>query len=90
MILQIIKSNFYSLSDRVIECIKNDLNWVLDPKYVANLNNEELIEKFQEQLNKGLIKSISSKGKDMTWKNELYKDLDIKAIIASLKNEFKN
>jgi hypothetical protein len=90
MILQIIKSYFPNLSNKVIGCIEKDLNWVLDPKYSANINNEKLIEKFQDQLNTGLTQPKSPKGKDMTWKNNLYKELDINAIIICLKKEFED
>lgn len=75
----------FKLKDNIVKTIKQDLDWVLKPKYNSNYNTSELIEKFRVQLNIGLTQQTSSKGADMVWKNKQYSTLDIKAIIDYLK-----
>lgn len=75
---------------RPIDQIKTDLNWILDPKYSVNLNCEQLIVNFRKRLIEGKTLSKGSKGGDMKWKNELYRDLDIDAIIKCLQEHLDN
>lgn len=87
-----LKNNFSVLNDneKLVECFKKDLEWVLDPKYSINLNVTILIDKFKEQLLNGLYMKKSSKGKDMTWKNTLYGLIDIEGVIQYLRKHFKD
>ena len=68
----------------MLDSIRKDLLWVLDPKYSERMSPRELIAKFREQLLVGKTQRTSSKGRDMLWKNELYHAIDIDAIIESL------
>ena len=79
--------NQFKLKDNIVNTIKKDLDWVLNPQYNSNYNKTELIEKFRNQLNIGLTQQKSSKGADMEWKNKLYSTLDINAIIEFLKQK---
>lgn len=64
----------------IINCLKGDLEWVLNPKYCKCQTVEERIDVFCKHLEKGKTKSQSEKGTDMSWKNNVYKDVDIKAV----------
>lgn len=64
----------------IINCLKGDLEWVLNPKYCKCQTVEERIDEFCKHLEKGKTKSQSEKGTDMSWKNNVYKDVDIKAV----------
>lgn len=89
-ILIVITTCFPYLNEKIIDILKKDLKWVLDPKYSEHLSGKDLLEKFQAQLSEGKSLPISLKGKDMQWKNETYKDLDIDAIIKCLSERFDN
>ena len=64
----------------IINRLKGDLEWVLNPKYCKCQTVEERIDEFCKHLEKGKTKSQSEKGTDMSWKNNVYKDVDIKAV----------
>ena len=64
----------------IINRLKGDLEWVLNPKYCKCQTVEERIDVFCKHLEKGKTKSQSEKGTDMSWKNNVYKDVDIKAV----------
>ena len=64
----------------IINYLKGDLEWVLNPKYCKCQTVEERIDVFCKHLEKGKTKSQSEKGTDMSWKNNVYKDVDIKAV----------
>ena len=76
----------FNYEKNILDTIKKDLLWVLDPKYSAHLTTHDLIAKFREQLIVGKTQHVSSKGNDMTWKNKLYQSIDIDAIIKILEN----
>lgn len=80
-ILQLIKSANFSISDQTIVALNEDLKWVLDPKYSEHKTQDELIQIFKQHIIDGKTLKRSSKGKDMTWKNKLYADLDVDEII---------
>lgn len=75
-----IRSAFPNYGWNIINCLKGDLEWVLNPKYCKCQTVEELIDEFCKHLEKGKTKSQSEKGTDMSWKNNVYKDVDIKAV----------
>ncbi len=75
-----IRSAFPNYGWNIINCLKGDLEWVLNPKYCKCQTVEERIDEFCKHLEKGKTKSQSEKGTDMSWKNNVYKDVDIKAI----------
>lgn len=90
IILSKIKERLPLLSDKVVNCLKSDLVWVLDPKFSKNTTPNESIEKFRKQLEDGLTLRRSRNGKDMTWKNRLYKELDIDKLINYLHDLYDN
>ena len=75
-----IRSAFPNYGWNIINCLKGDLEWVLNPKYCKCQTVEERIDEFCKHLEKGKTKSQSEKGTDMSWKNKVYKDVDIKAV----------
>ena len=75
-----IRSAFPNYGWNIINCLKGDLEWVLNPKYCKCQTVEERIDEFCKHLEKGKTKSQSEKGTDMSWKNNVYKDVDIKAV----------
>ena len=88
-IIQVIEADHRPVLDpKVKKQIKEDLEWVLDPKYSVNLRYEQLIENLKKRLIEGKINPRGSKGGDMTWKNELYRDLDIELIIKCIQKHF--
>lgn len=91
-ILNVIIDNFPDLNkkEKLLKYLREDLNWVLDPKYNKQMTHKQLIDKLYENLNAGLTQAKSSKGKDMTWKNILYKELDIDGIKRCLYKKFVN
>jgi len=85
-ILQIIASVSPSITEKTANAIKNDLEWVLEPKYSEHRSFDELIADFQKHLVDGKILKLSPNGKDMSWKNKLYVDLDIDLIIKQIRD----
>lgn len=75
-----IRSAFPNYGLKIINYLKGDLEWVLNPKYRKCQTVEERIDEFCKHLKKGKTKSQSEKGKDMSWKNEVYKGVDIEAV----------
>lgn len=73
------------LTDFAYKQIINDLNWVLDPKYAEGKTDLELLEIFQTNLLSGQRDPVSRNGKDMKWKNDAYRPIDIKKTIHALK-----
>ena len=84
-ILQIITTVSPSLTEKAANAIKKDLEWVLDPKYSEHRNYDELIADFQKHLVDGKTLKLSPNGKDLSWKNKLYADLDIDLIIKQIR-----
>lgn len=87
-IIDVISTILFDKNEKLIGNLKKDLEWVLEPKYSSNVSNKDLIEKFKNQLKEGATSPKSKNGKDLSWKNELYKNLDIDAIIRKLHNEY--
>lgn len=79
-ILHSIRGAFPDYVGNIIKYLKGDLEWVLNPKYCKCQTVEERIDEFCKHLEKGKTKSQSEKGIDMSWKNEVYKGVDIKAV----------
>ena len=65
--------------------IIKDLEWVFDPQYSKGKSELNLLEAFRAALISGQREPVSKKGRDMTWKNELYSVLDIEKIIQVLR-----
>lgn len=78
------------LSDFAYKQIINDLNWVFDPKYSAGKSEIELLEAFRENLISGQREPVSKNGKDMKWKNNAYRPIDIDKTINELKQSYIN
>ena len=85
-ILEIVKSVSPSVTGKTENAIRKDLEWVLDPKYSEHKDYNELIADFQRHLIDGKTLKSSSNGKDLTWKNKLYTDLDIDLIIKQIRD----
>ena len=85
-ILEIVKSVSPSVTRKTENAIRKDLEWVLDPKYSEHKDYNELIADFQRHLIDGKTLKSSSNGKDLTWKNKLYTDLDIDLIIKQIRD----
>lgn len=73
------------LNEFAYKQIVKDLQWVLDPKYASGKSEIELLEIFRKNLISGQNDSISKKGKDMKWKNEAYKPINIEKTILAIK-----
>ena len=86
-ILEIVKSVSPSVTGKTENAIRKDLEWVLDPKYSEHKDYNELIADFQRHLIDGKMLKSSSNGKDLTWKNKLYADLDIDLIIKQIRDK---
>lgn len=84
-IAKFIKSLNPGLTEFAYKQIINDLNWVLDPKYAKGKTDLELLETFQTNLLSGQRDPVSRTGKDMKWKNDAYRTIDIEKTIHALK-----
>lgn len=84
-IAEFIRSLNPELSDFAFKQIINDLKWVLDPKYSSDKSEEELLETFRLNLLSGQREPFSKNGKDMRWKNDAYRLLDVDKTIKALK-----
>lgn len=73
------------LTDFAHNQIVNDLKWIFDPKYSSGRSVEELLETFRLNLLSGQRDPFSKNGKDMRWKNDAYKPLDVEKTIKALK-----
>lgn len=73
------------LNDSAYKQIINDLNWVFDPQYAAGKTEHEFLEKFHDKLVSGQRDPVSRNGKDMKWKNDAYRPIDIEKTISALK-----
>lgn len=73
------------LKDFAYKQIINDLNWVFDPQYAAGKTEHELLEEFHAKLVSGQRDPVSRNGKDMKWKNDAYRPIDIEKTISALK-----
>ena len=73
------------LTDFAHNYIVNDLKWIFDPKYSSGRSVEELLETFRLNLLSGQRDPFSKNGKDMRWKNDAYKPLDVEKTIKALK-----
>ena len=86
VIMSLIISINPRLSDFALKQIRNDLKWVFDPQYSIGKSQSELIETFRSVLISGKTEPLSKTGKDMKWKNDAYKSLDVERTIRSIKN----
>lgn len=84
-IIKLISDNL-SYSDKVISYLAKDLEWVLNSTYIGNKTTQELIMDFKHQIEEGKMKPKSANGKDLTWKNKLYQEIDINSIISLVKD----
>lgn len=85
LIAEFIRSLNPGLNDFAFKQIVNDLKWVLDPKYSSDKSEEELLETFRLNLISGQRDPFSKNGKDMRWKNEAYRPLDVEKTIKALR-----
>lgn len=76
----------FKLDDKVTKLIKDDLIWVLEPKYAKEKRYEQLIDDIRLQLVGGAELPVTKNGKSLEWKNEEYSKLDIDAIMEFLKH----
>ncbi len=84
-IAMFIKSLNPGLTDFAYKQIINDLNWVFDSKYAKGKTELELLETFHTNLISGQCDRVSRTGKDMKWKNDAYRPIDIEKTIHALK-----
>ena len=73
------------LNEFAYKQIVKDLQWVLDPQYAAGKTEHKLLEEFHAKLVSGQRDPVSKKGKDMKWKNDAYRPIDIEKTISALK-----
>lgn len=69
--------------------IGKDLAWTFDPQYSGGKSEKELLETFRSVLISGKMEKKSRNGKDMIWKNELYRPLDVEKTIQALKERLQ-
>ena len=86
-IANMLKTEF-KLDYNTTSTLLRELEWGLAPKYSAGKNAEVLIEEFRKQLVMGQNTATSPNGRDITWKQKLYKQLDVDKIIAYLREKF--
>ena len=84
-IAKLIMSLNPGLTDFAYKQIINDLKWVLDPKYAKGKTELELLDIFHTNLISGQRDPVSRTGKDMKWKNDAYRPIDIEKTIYALK-----
>ena len=85
-ILQLISTSKLSYPEKALNVLRQDLEWVLDPKYSEHKTSNELILDFKQHLLDGKTIRKSPKGHDLTWKNKLYADLEVDEIVTLLQN----
>lgn len=73
------------LNDFAYKQIIKDLKWVLDPQYSVGKTEHELLEVFHANLVSGQRDPVSRNGKDMKWKNDAYRPINIEKTISALK-----
>lgn len=73
------------LNEFAYKQIVKDLQWVLDPQYAAGKTEHKLLEEFHAKLVSGQRDPVSKNGKDMRWKNDAYRPIDIEKTISALK-----
>lgn len=74
------------LSEFALKQIRKDLMWVFDPQYTKGKSQSELIDMFRSILITGKTERLSKTGKDMTWKNNAYRSLDVEKTIRRIKD----
>lgn len=84
-ILGIIKTVNPNLNQKLYDSLFKDLNWVLDPKYVGNKTEMDLIKDFEEKLINSKTETISKNNKDMRWKIDLYAPIDVVQTISAIR-----
>ena len=73
------------LKESAYKQIIKDLNWVFDPRYAVGKTEHELLEEFHSNLVSSQRNPVSKNGKDMKWKNDAYRPIDIEKTISALK-----
>lgn len=86
MISNIIRELNPGLDDFAHKQIYKDLLWVFDRQYSSGKSEADLLEMFHAILISGKNDSISKRGRDMKWKNEAYRHLDIEKTIQFIKS----
>ena len=79
--VDLIRNKFPKLQNSTINNIKKDISWVLDYKYSDGKTSKELLEMVENVLIDGKTQTMSKNGKDMTWKNKVYIDINVNEII---------
>lgn len=88
-IVNIIKSIYPSLGDFVIETLKKDLAWILDPKYCVGKSQHELISLFRKNIIESQTLTQTKKGASLKWKNDAYRTIDADQIVAEIHKYLK-
>lgn len=83
-ILGVIRHSDPSLSENVLNQIRNDLVWTFDPKYIGNKSENDLLKVFHQRLREGKYNAKGCKGGNTRWKNYLYRVLNIDKTIGTL------
>lgn len=85
IIAELIRAINPGLTDFAYKQIEKDLMWVFDPKFSSGRSEDELLEIFRLNLLSGQRDPISKNGKDMRWKNEAYRPIDVEKTIKALR-----
>lgn len=75
-----------ALTEFALKQIRKDLLWVFDPQYSSGKSQRELIETFRGILLSGKNEPLSKNGRDMKWKNDAYRCLNIEKTICKIKD----
>ena len=86
IILAIIQEINPVLNEFALKQLRKDLIWFLDPQYSKGKTELELLELFRLNLISSKNDTKSKNGKDMKWKNNAYRPLDIEKTIQILKD----
>lgn len=90
-ILQAIREHF-RLQGKLLNTLKSDLEYTLAPTYVKGKDAKRLLSDFKHKLEEGKVNKLSTNRNrmiDLSWKVELYKELDIPAIISYIRENFE-
>lgn len=86
LISNIIRELNPGLDDFAHKQIYKDLMWVFDRQYSDGKSEADLLEMFHAILISGKNDPISKRGRDMKWKNEAYRHLDIERTIQFIRS----
>ena len=84
--MQIIRDKCVNLEKKQLSTIADDLKYTFE--HCEKQNIEEQIKWFRYLMETGKNEPTSSRGKNMTWKNKIYRNVDIDRIINCLEAIF--